>query len=319
MQIVKTAALGVLVFVSFYSLSPGQATGIQNPQDQIDAANRLFREGKFSEAGALYTRVADRQPENFDALVGLGRLALYKNDFDRAEQLLSQTLKLQPGSETPQALLAEAYYRRDKFGQAAPLFRALGKTAMADKLQYLSDKSPYAIESNSDSTFVTFEQTDPLPTVKLRINGEDALFVIDTGGWELIMDTDLAAKVGAKKFGGQLATYAGGKQDSTFNGALDEVRIGEFTVRNVPVHINNSMQGFAAMLGQPIRGVLGTVFLYHFIFTLDYPAGGLILHLKKPEAVTNLKSQMASEGAIVVPFWMSGDHIMVAQGTVNGS
>ena len=73
------------------------------------------------------------------------------------------------------------------------------------------------------------------------------------------------------------------------------------------------------MLGKPIRGVIGTVFLYHFIFTFDYPNGKLILQRKTEENMKKMKRQIQSKDNIVVPFWMAGDHFIVARATVNKS
>lgn len=287
-------------------------------QESIAYADSLLREGKFTEAEAIYAKVIEHDPDNYQAVLSLGRVNLYKNSLEESEKWLNKAIKLNSEDNEPKALLAEAYYRRDDFKKAAQLFRALDKIPMADKLQYLSEKVPYQVESDVDVTSVEFVQTDPLPIVKMRINkGEEVLFLIDTGGWELIINTELAEKVGAKKFGGQLATFAGGKQDSTFHGVVDQVEIGDFTVKNVPVHIKKRVKGLGPMMRQPIQGVIGTVFLYHFIFTFDYPDGKLILQRKTDENIRKMKNQFKSKDKIVVPFWMAGDHIMVAHGTVN--
>ena len=305
--------IGVLLSSALYS------EGICN-QDDIIRAGNLFREGKFLEAEVVYTKIVESEPENYQALLSLGRINLYKNSLEESERFLKKAMEINSEDETPKALLAEAYYRRDNFQEAAPLFRAFGQIPMADKLDYLSEKMPYHIESEVDSTAVEFVQIDPLPMVKMRVNNsEEALFFVDTGGWELIIETKFAEKVGAKKFGGRLAGYAGGKPDKTFHGAVDQVEIGDFTVKNVPVNINKSPQGIAAQMGQPIRGVIGTVFLYHFIFTFDYPGGKLVLQRKTEENERRMKNKILSKDNTVVPFWMSGDHFVVAWGTVNKS
>ena len=289
-------------------------------QIDITQANRLFEEGKFQEAEAIYKEILKKEPENYQAVLSLGRVNLYKNSLEESEKWLKKAIKLNSEEKEPKALLAEAYYRRDDFKKAAPLFRAIDKIPMADKLQYLSNKVPYRIEGDIDVTAVEFIQTDPLPVVKMRINnGEEALFLIDTGGWELTIDTELAEEAGAKQLGEQMATYVGGKKAPIYQGAVDQVEIGDFIIKNVPVNISDSPKRAAAMFGMPIRGVIGTIFLYHFIFTLDYPDGKLILLRKTEENIRKMKNQVRSKDKIVVPFWMAGDHIMVAHGTVNKS
>jgi hypothetical protein len=65
-----------------------------------------------------------------------------------------------------------------------------------------------------------------------------------------------------------------------------------------------------------LNGIIGTVLLYHFIATIDYPGGKLIL--RKPSALQYDKIAK-EDGNIKVPFWMAGDHFMVSPGTVNKS
>ncbi len=292
----------------------------QGDQSKLALADTLFRAAEFSQAEALYEDTLKNEPGNYRATLQLGRIALLGNRFADAERWLKKAIELKPEENEPKALLAEAYYRQDNFKEAAPLFQAIGKTPMADKLQYFSNKVPYQIESGVDVTSVEFVQTDPLPIVKIRLNNiEETLFLIDTGGWELIIDTDLAEKIGAKKFGGDTAVYAGGTKAITYHGMVDQVKIGDFLVKNVPVSINESTKRIADAFGIPVRGVLGTVFLYHFIFTLDYPNGRLILQRKTEENVKQMKRLVESKDNIVVPFWMAGDHFIIAKGTVNGS
>jgi hypothetical protein len=309
----------IIAFVLLLLFAPLSVQGADN-EENIALADSLFKEGQFAEAEAAYAEIVKKEPDNYQVVLSLGRINLYKNSLEESEEWLKKAMKLNSEDNEPKMLLAEAYYRRDDFKQAEPLFRALDKVPMADKLKYLSSKVPYEIEGDADVTSVEFVQTDPLPIVKMKINNsEEALFLIDTGGWELGIDSELAEEVGAKKLGKRMATFAGGKQAAIYDGAVDQVEIGDFKIKNVPVNISDSPKMAAAMLGQPIRGVIGTVFLYHFIFTFDYPNGKLILQRKTEENVRRMKSLVQSKDNVVVPFWMAGDHFIVAWGTVNKS
>jgi hypothetical protein len=93
-----------------------------------------------------------------------------------------------------------------------------------------------------------------------------------------------AEKCGIKPLGkNQTGTYAGGLQAAAGNGVADTVLLGEFTVHNVPVILPQGQLG-------PFRvdGIIGTVALYHFKFTLDYPASKLHLAI---EASSSLLSK----------------------------
>ncbi|MDZ7291674.1 MAG: hypothetical protein ONB42_17210 [candidate division KSB1 bacterium] len=59
--------------------------------------------------------------------------------------------------------------------------------------------------------------------------------------------------------------------------------------------------------------------LYHFLATLDYPKSELILRRKTKENLSQLEEEAKAKNYIVIPFWMAGDHYMLAWGTVNKS
>ena len=69
----------------------------------------------------------------------------------------------------------------------------------------------------------------------------------------------------------------------------------------------------------PIDGIAGTVVLYRFLFTLDYPGGRLVLRRATPESSRTAMSESAATGAVRVPFWLAGDHFIFARGTVNNA
>jgi hypothetical protein len=63
-----------------------------------------------------------------------------------------------------------------------------------------------------------------------------------------------------------------------------------------------------------IDGAIGTTLFYHFLATLDYPRGELVLRRK---TVESLKRFTKSSGKrVVVPIWMASDHFMVGWGRV---
>jgi hypothetical protein len=71
-------ALAAILVSCFLS---SQATSQPN-QSEIESAGRLFQDGKFAEAGELYTRTAIQNPKDFQALLQLGRIALLSNRLD---------------------------------------------------------------------------------------------------------------------------------------------------------------------------------------------------------------------------------------------
>lgn len=134
-----------------------------------------------------------------------------------------------------------------------------------------------------------------------------------------MLDDAFADSMGARTFGADSGTFAGGKRGSFEYGAVDSVTLGGLTVRDVPVRIMSTRKFAGAAGGRRVDGIVGTVFLYHFPSTLDYPGGKLVLRPRTEASRRELERSAAAESAAVIPFWMSGDHYMVARGRINHS
>ncbi len=295
--------------------SAGAAAG----PDPVRSAGDLFREGKFAEAEAAYAAAGAKDSDSFEAALGLGTLALLKNDLAGAERWLTKATSLKPEAVAAKKALALLYYRRDDFAKAAPLYRALDAEAMAKKLESFRGLAPYRVEGKSDATRIPFVHTDPLPLVPAKVNGRDVNLLLDTGGSEIFLDPDVAGRVGAARYGSETGTYAGGKRAETGHGRVDSVTLGDFVVRDVPVLVLSTRPFSAVARGKRVDGVLGTVMLAHFLATIDYPGGRLVLRRKTKDQLEQCEKQASSAKGVVVPFWMSGDHFMVARGRVNKS
>jgi hypothetical protein len=102
------------------------------------------------------------------------------------------------------------------------------------------------------------------------------------------------------------------------DGRVDSLRLGDFTLHDVPIQIINTRQFAAVFGGHRVDGVIGTVLLYRFLATLDYPAGRLVLRRPTPAVRAAFARHAMARRATTVPFWLAGDHYMFARGSVNG-
>jgi predicted aspartyl protease len=144
----------------------------------------------------------------------------------------------------------------------------------------------------------------------LDVNGSGtARFLLDTGGGELILDQEFAGRVGAVGFGAERGIFGGGRKARVEHGRVDSVRLGGFVLRNVPVAVLD-LEAVAPTVGEArLDGILGTVPLSRFTSTIDYLRGALVLERASEEP---------TPGGSSVPFWLAGDHFVVAWGAVNG-
>ncbi len=281
----------------------------------LERADALFAEGFFPEAESAYQTALHKNPQDLKTSTVLGMIALFSNRLDDAEKYLWRPAQ-QPGQlqDIANNLLGEAAYRRDAFPEAARRFRAAGIRYRAEPLELFGDAAPYRISGAPDETHIPFVATDPLPIVRVRVNGSEAAdFLIDTGGAEVQLDADFAKRLSLNAVGESVAVLLDGSRAEMRHGRITSLTLGEFEVHNVLAGI----RPLPVFAGRKLNGVLGTVLLYHFLATLDYPNGELILRRKSVGGLRAFEVRAEAERQIVMPFWMAGDHVIVARGRVN--
>jgi Aspartyl protease/Tetratricopeptide repeat len=305
---------------------PGKAAS-EPKQAEIDSANLLFQGGKFAEAGKVYAQIAAQDPNDYSVILQLGRIALLSNRLDDAQTWLEQAIALHPDDADAKVMLAEAYYRRDDFQKAAAslsgvdvstnkLVIAQYPTLNVAKLESFKGQTPYEVQGEGQETRVTFLKMDPLPLVSVRVNGGDEVtFFIDTGGSEVALDTDFARELGVPDFGAVQGTFSGGQKAEVHQGRLESLTLGAWTVKNLPVAtlpLRQLSEGFGV---KRIDGILGTTLFYHFLATLDYPHGELVLRRKDAKSSEQFAAESSAK-SVAVPIWMASDHFMVGWGRV---
>ena len=304
----------------------GQATAAEQKPSPIDSADWLFRIGEFAQAGEQYAKIAADHSDDYSATLQLGRIALLSNRLDDAERWLKRAIELRPGDADPKVMLAEAYYRRDDFEKAVAalngvdvgtnlLVAAQYPTLNVAKLQSFKGQTPYEVHGHGQITRAKFLRTDPLPLITVRVNGGDEVtFFIDTGGSEVALDTDFAKELGVPLFGTVQGTFSGGQHAEVQQGRIESLTVGDWTVKNLPVAMLPLRQLSEGLGAKQIDGIIGTTLFYHFLATLDFPHGELVLRRKN---ATNLEQVVAASGkSVVVPFWIASDHFMVGWGRV---
>jgi predicted aspartyl protease len=315
-------ALAAIIAAGSFS---GQATP-QPTQSEIDSADRLFKAGKFADAGKLYSQIAAQNPKDHSATLQLGRIALLSNRLDDAQKWLEKAIVLQPDDADAKVMLAQVFYRRDDFQRAAASLNGVDvssnklvtqqyPTLNVAMLESFKGQTPYELHGTGTSTRLKFVKTDPLPLVNVRVNGGDEVtFFIDTGGSEVALDTDFAKELGAQQFGAVQGTFSGGQHAEVQLGRIESLTMGDWTVKNVPtamLPLRQLSKGFGV---KQINGIIGTTLFYHFLTTMDYPRGELVLRRKTAESLEQFTKSSGKK--VAVPIWMASDHFMVGWGRV---
>lgn len=253
------------------------------------AGDVAFQRGDFAAALSAYTDQLASQPNDAAALLGLGTVQLYRNDLTDATKYLTEARRLDPQNPTIERRLRTLDEREAKPGEFQITMRAAQAVA----------------------PFVT---TDPLPLLRAKINGHDAILLLDTGAPAIGLSKDAATRLGVTSQSAGQGVFAGGKRAEVQKGRIDTVDLPGVEVRGVPAAI---LPGQLALGGYHIDGAVGTIFLERFLATIDYPRGQLILRRRSESALFERKA--AAESRAVAPMWLVGDHFLFARAQVNGA
>lgn len=280
-------------------------------------AGSLFKNGDFTGSQRAYQEILKTRPDDLKSLVYMGYTSLLFNRTDESEKWLNKAKEVNPKLATLDYFLSEVYHRQLQFSKAAPLYRASGKEAMAKKMEHFTNMQPYEMDPGFQETSIRFIITDPLPVVEVTINNEcKGYFMIDTGGGELILSEEFAEETKVSSFGVENGgDFSGGKKAPLGHGAINSITLGKLKVENIPVVILNLNQ--LELGGYRIDGVIGTVFLYQFLSTIDYKNGQLILRNKTRYHFSDIVNNCPA--CKIIPFVMADDHYMMARGSINNS
>ena len=153
------------------------------------------------------------------------------------------------------------------------------------KLESFKGQTPYEVHGDGQTTRLKFLNTPSLPVVSVRGRRDEVTFFIDTGGSELGLDTEFAKELGLPQFGDVQGRFAGGEQAKVGQSRIESLKLGDWTVRNLPVMTLPFRQLSAGLGVKRIDGVIGTTLFYHFLATLDSPRGELVLRRKNAESL----------------------------------
>jgi predicted aspartyl protease len=285
-----------------------------SPSTSVGDPDQLFRSGRFAEADWGYKRALAGDPKNVHALARRGLIALLYNKFANAEHFLRRAIALAPDDNALKQWLADSFVRQDDFARAEPLLRDSGNQANADQYASLTGK-PYEV-CGAMATRLPFQIIDPLPVVEAAVNRESGAFFLDTGA-TLVIKSEMAEAAGLRAVATTTVDRGNGRFVTIYFGVMDSFRLAGIELRNVPVSWNNSPLPTVPGLDKQPVGVIGTTVLYHFLSTMDYANGALILRRKTNRQLRAFQEEAISAGATTAPLWLAPDHYLFSRGGVN--
>jgi predicted aspartyl protease len=226
-------------------------------------------------------------------------------------------------ASTGQALKLFAVARfRQRQSLDAPEFdgvlaRLAADEPAADLLRFwrsaIAQRIPCRLDASTNgASEVQARQSSPaaLCAIEARANGSSLpLVFIDTGAQHSLMTTAAARRAGVTigKTATQLVGFAGLQAQPA---VLETLQLGGLTLHDVPILVGDSVP-LLALNGQM---TLGTELMHHVCFTVDYPAGRVLV-----EPANRDRSVARSESNWQIPLWTFSQACLVQGRTAGGA
>jgi hypothetical protein len=236
-------------------------------------------------------------------------LLMFENRTKAAVDCYRPITDTAPGGARILSALGMAAFRAGDFHTAGDALLRGHQGTMSIEANQLDALPAYQIVADQASYAIPFVTTDPLPAVAVRLpDDHDHLFFVETGVPQTILDPRLAKAIGINDiYALARSAFAGMRKPPPRYAVLSRLALGDLAIEHVGVQLLD-MPGFARLAdGRMIEGVIGVDLLRRFVTTLDYPNHQLILRRQAP----------ALPGSF--PFWLAGDHEILANGTINGT
>ncbi|MCK4665098.1 aspartyl protease family protein, partial [Candidatus Dependentiae bacterium] len=287
-----------------------------NVKGTINDAETYFAQGEFEKAGAIYKAINKKDPKNYEAQIGHSRCAILKNHLGCAFRYSNKALELKPDNIEPKYNLAKIYYRVGKFDKALPYFKELKNEVMITKLEGFYDLKPFEISPESTTAEVKFISMEPVPIIEISINGnKKEKFIIDTGVKETLLDVSYAKEIRAKFSVNETGPLLSSKEVTFGHGILESIKIGNITVKNVPIHVVNFENvKLNKLTDEGVKGILGVSFLSNFIFTID-PINELFIlrYIDSQEEFKTFNEAIEKSNAKIAPFYLTLENEVISK------
>jgi hypothetical protein len=210
----------------------------------------------------------------------------------------------------------------NQYEKADTLFKGIEnniKLPPWDLMNYFGTEKPYQIQwGGKKETSVPFLVSEPLPVVQVEVNGRTVYAILDTGAWDFILDTEIAAELGIEIVSSAAGTFGGGKTMDVGFAKIEQLQIGDVIMKSVPISTLPTKRFSEGLTNNEytIGGVIGTCVLKQFLSTVDYLRGELVLRPKDRDYEVFLK-QMEDKHIVKVPFVLAELHKMIIRGRLN--
>lgn len=243
------------------------------------AAEIDYYEGRPKDARSKAYYAHNLDPEEPDYLVTYARASSRVEDFKEAADAYELFLEISPPSDSE---------RRDRIRGLIQFYRQLAGLRVHQVGGPAVTEVPFQLGS------------DRRPYVRVKLNGRESIFVIDTGSGFTVISKDAAKRFGVTEIarGGRSQGVGGSGKFQIVYGLIKSLQIGEAKVRMIPCFVRPFHGDKDRPAEEKADGFIGLSILSHFLTVLDYK--GARMRLDRSD---NRSAPLAAlPGVTLVPF-----------------
>ncbi|HVF90309.1 MAG TPA: aspartyl protease family protein [Blastocatellia bacterium] len=261
------------------------------------AAEIDYYEGRAKEARLKAIQAYSLDPSEADYLMTLGRAASRLELFTEAADAYERFLQVAPRTDNE---------RRDRIKGLIQFYRQLIGVDVHQLTGLSFADVPFLLGA------------DRRPYIRVRVNGREATFVIDTGSGFTVISKDAAKRFGVSPLArGGTSQGIGG--DGTFDivyGLINSIQLGDVKVKSIPCFIRPLHGTEDHVVEERADGFIGLSVLAHFLTELDYKEKVMRLD-RRPEKVaqyqpppdgTVIAFRTTQNGLISIETELDGNH-----------
>lgn len=243
------------------------------------AAEIDYYEGRPKDARSKAYYAHNLDPEEPDYLVTYARASSRVEDFKEAADAYELFLEIAPPSDAE---------RRDRVRGLIQFYRQLAGLKVHQVSGPAVTDVPFQLGS------------DRRPYVRVKLNGRDSIFVIDTGSGFTVISKEAAKRFGVTEIarGGKSQGVGGSGKFQIVYGLIKSLQIGEAKVRMIPCFVRPFHGERYRLPEEKADGFIGLSVLSHFLTELDYKDARMRLDRSDSRSAP----LAATPGVTLVPF-----------------
>ena len=260
------------------------------------AAEIDYYEGRPKEARVKSYYAHHLDPEEPDYLITYARASSRVEDFKEAADAYQLYLEVAPFSDAE---------RRDRIRGLVQFYRQLSG------LQVHQLSGPSVTEASFHLG------GDRRPYVRVKLNGRDAVFVIDTGSGFTVISKEAAKRFGVSEIarGGKSQGVGGTGKFPIVYGLIKSLQLGEVRVRMIPCFIRPFHGDTEKLSEEKADGFIGLSILSRFLTELDYKES----RIRLDRSDNHSTPMVATAGVTLIPFRTTQNGLISVESEFDGN